>query len=227
MTENISPDRFLLSGYDFHLPEHLIAQSPAEPRDASRLLVLEKKTGFIRHCRFSDFPELLGPDDLLILNETRVRPARLEGKKIPSGGRVSVLLLKELAPHSWEALVRGNPGVGQEVEFGPEIRAVVREDPGGGKRILDFLPVPGLNEKLEERGLPPLPPYIRRAPGTEDRSRYQTVYANQAGSLAAPTAGLHFSVEVLERLRKNGTEIRKLTLHVGTGTFLPVRSEDI
>ena len=217
------------SDFDFHLPPERIAQSPAERRDASRLLVVDRATGELAHRVFSDLVEYVRPGDALVLNETRVFPARLIGRK-PTGASAEVLLL---TPHEgeekvWTALVR--PGAklkpGRTVEIAPELSVEIVESTPGGERIVRLhTPLP-LAEALERWGEVPLPPYVERAATAEDRERYQTVYARERGSVAAPTAGLHFTPELLSKLDEKGVRIVRLVLHVGVGTFRPVEVED-
>lgn len=218
--------------FDYDLPPELIAQTPLEPRDAARLLVLDRAHGAITHARFRDLVQLLRPGDLLVANESRVLPARLWGRKA-SGGKTEVLLLRERDPHTWEALVRGR-GLGEgaalhfpvpasENEEPWTLTATVREILPSGGRLLRF-DAP-LRPLLPWLGGMPLPPYIH-AP-LEDPERYQTVYSNTGGSAAAPTAGLHFTPVLLEELRERGVEWAVVTLHVGLDTFRPVQSDDI
>jgi len=217
-----------VSGFDYELPEELIAQTPVEPRDAARLLVVHRDTGRMEHRVFRDLPQYLRAGDVLVLNDTRVMPARLFGVKASTGGRVEVMLLQRRGPDTWEALVR--PGrrlpVGTQIVFGEgQLSAHVIDRTEAGGRVLRFVPADDLDERLRELGQVPLPPYIR-AP-LADPERYQTVYARDAGSAAAPTAGLHFTTELLERLERMGVEVVHLTLHVGLGTFRPVQVERV
>lgn len=209
--------------FDYSLPEELIAQRPARPRDSSRLMLLDRTTGSIRHLRFHQLPELLKPGDALVLNETRVLPVRLHAAKQPGGGKVELLLLARRQPQLWEAMVGGKglkPGRRLVVDGGPA--AEVIEDLGGPRRLVRFAtPIAPL---LDTIGETPLPPYIHRAPADPDE--YQTVYARHPGSAAAPTAGFHFTGQLLERLRHQGVELLKLTLHVGLDTFAPVTEAD-
>jgi S-adenosylmethionine:tRNA ribosyltransferase-isomerase len=215
--------------FDYPLPEHRIAQSPLDPRDASRLLMLDRRTGRVSHHVFRDLPELLAPGDLLVRNDTRVLPARLIGRK-PTGGRAEALLLADRGGDRWEAMVF--PGrrldVGARLlfddgELGAEVLA---RDPAGTRllqfRARDGADVPALIHRLGET---PLPPYIH-AP-LADRERYQTVYARSEGSAAAPTAGLHFTPETFVRLAERGVRVVSITLHVGLATFRPVKTEEI
>ena len=210
------------SELDYDLPEGLIAQRPADPRDSSRLMVVDAAKGTIEHRIFRDLPEFLRPRDALVLNETKVLPARLEARR-PTGGRVELLFLRDLGPDrgAWEALARPGkrlkPGMVLSAD-GAEVR--VEEDLGDGRWAVTARDVVAL---LERSGRMPLPPYIEATPEAENR--YQTVYAREAGSAAAPTAGFHFTDRVLEECRAAGAAIPRVTLHVGTGTFLPVRTE--
>lgn len=217
-----------VSDFDYELPEDLIAQQPAEPRDAARLLVVDRETGRLEHRRFRDLPRYLTAGDVLVLNDTRVIPARLFGLKEPTGGRVEVLLLERREPDVWEALVRPGRRVpaGSRVAFGQGgLRAVVLDRTEAGGRLLRFEPAGELDRRLGELGQMPLPPYIR-AP-LSDPERYQTVYARQEGSAAAPTAGLHFTPALLRQVADHGVQVAYLTLHVGLGTFRPVQVERI
>ena len=214
--------RMRTSDFDYELPPELIAQTPVEPRDAARLLVLDRAAGRIHHRRFSEIGEFLHPGDLLVLNETRVLRARLRGNLAESGGSVEALLLRRLDAQRWEALVR--PGrrlrPGRHIRFGPKLEAVVDAIADDGIRILRF-PVGSDPEALGET---PLPPYIHTA--LTDPERYQTVYSRVPGSAAAPTAGLHFTPELLARLRSAGVVTTTVTLHIGPGTFRPVMVDD-
>jgi S-adenosylmethionine:tRNA ribosyltransferase-isomerase len=208
------------SDFDYPLPPELIAQAPAEPRDQSRLLVLRRCDGSMEHHRFSEIVEFLRASDVLVLNDTRVIPARLRGHK-SSGGRVEILLLRRLEPGLWEALVRPSKriAVGERVEVGTAFVEVLdrKEE---GVRIVRFA-----DEALvESLGQVPMPPYIHHYRG--DRERYQTVYSREKGSVAAPTAGLHFTPRLLERIREKGVDLVFVTLHVGLDTFRPIREED-
>ena len=237
----------LVSEFDYHLPKELIAQEPLPDRAASRMLhLLVRGRGEWHDRRFRDFPELLRCDDLLVVNNTRVLAARLYGRRSgrraqavssrnPAAkeflrGRVEVLLTKDLGRFEWEALVHPGRkiGVGERLFFGDnELEAEVVARGAFGERRLRFQPVPDFLERLERLGHVPLPPYIGRADRPEDRDRYQTVYARERGSVAAPTAGLHFTPEILGRIRERGVEIAEITLHVGLGTFQPVRAERV
>jgi S-adenosylmethionine:tRNA ribosyltransferase-isomerase len=211
----------------YDLPEELIAQTPIERRDASRLLVLDKKTGQMEHRHFYDLKEYLRPGDCLVLNDSRVIPARLFGTR-PTGGAVEVVLLKDLGDNRWECLSRPGKKMrpGTEVTFGDgELTAVVEDVVEGGNRILRFTSEGIFLEILEKLGRMPLPPYIKVQ--LDDPERYQTVYAREPGSAAAPTAGLHFTQELLDDIRAMGVDIDFVTLHVGLGTFRPVQVEDV
>jgi S-adenosylmethionine:tRNA ribosyltransferase-isomerase len=213
----------LTSELEYELPDDLIAQSPADPRDASRLMVVDVRRGTIAHHTFRDLPRFLLPGDALVLNETKVMPARLEAKK-PTGGEVELLFLRELGPDrggAWEVLARPSKRLrpGLELLAGGD-RVEIVESLGDGHWAVCAPDVRGL---LERSGRMPLPPYIRPTPETE--SRYQTVYARNEGSAAAPTAGFHFTERVLEGAERAGARIASITLHVGVGTFMPVRTE--
>ncbi|TCP54408.1 S-adenosylmethionine--tRNA ribosyltransferase-isomerase [Tumebacillus sp. BK434] len=214
--------------FDFHLPEKLIAQHPLLERTASRLMALNKRTGEIGHHRFSDLIEFLQPGDALILNDTRVLPARLYGVKSDTGAKVEFLLLKELEPNVWEVLVR--PGkklrVGAQVSFGDGLlTADVLDTTEEGGRIVRFSYEGMFYEILDRLGQMPLPPYITEQ--LEDQERYQTVFSKHRGSAAAPTAGLHFTSEFLEQIAAKGVRIGFVTLHVGLGTFRPVSADTL
>jgi len=219
--------------FDFELPEELIAQTPLADRTASRLLAADRADGTIRHGSFTDLKQYLRAGDTLVLNDTRVLPARLHGVKPDTGARVELLLLKQLAGNSWETL--GKPAkrlrVGTELWFGSEaggkplLRAIVTEAGEMGARVVRFEYEGIFQELLDRLGEMPLPPYIRER--LSDRERYQTVYAKHEGSAAAPTAGLHFTPEYLEELRAAGIRTAFLTLHVGLGTFRPMSAERI
>ena len=217
------------SDFDYELPKELIAQYPAERRDESRLLVLRRDDGAIEHRRFRDVEEFLCPGDLLVVNETEVIPARLLGQKRKTGGAVEVFLLEEIGSGRWEALVRPAARIraGAELEFGGgSLTARVVRELDGGKRVVELSAERDLAAVLQEVGRVPLPPYIEREAEDADRDRYQTVYASERGAVAAPTAGLHFTEPLLERLESQGVGIARLVLHVGLGTFRPIAVED-
>lgn len=216
------------SDFNYDLPQELIAQTPLERRDGSRLMTLNRETGEISHRHFFDLPEFLKPGDTLVLNDSRVLPARLYGKRNPTGGAVELLLLKEHTDGSWECLAR--PGrklkPGEEVIFGDgELTATILEDLGEGKKRVEFHFEGIFLEVLERLGKMPLPPYIKEE--LSNGERYQTVYSKVVGSAAAPTAGLHFTPELLEKIKRMGVNIAYVTLHVGLGTFRPVAVEDV
>lgn len=215
------------SDFDFYLPEELIAQTPLEKRDTSRLLHLDKQTGEIEHKHFYDIKQYLHEGDCLVLNDSRVLPARLIGAR-PTGGTVELVLLKDLGDNRWECLSR--PGrktkPGQVLVFGNgELTAVVEEVTLGGNRIVKFSYEGIFLEILERLGKMPLPPYIKEE--LQDSERYQTVYSKELGSAAAPTAGLHFTKELLAEIADMGVKICYVTLHVGLGTFRPVKADKI
>ena len=213
--------------FDYDLPERLIAQKPVEKRDHSRLMLLNKNTGQIDEKKFYESIDLLKKDDLLILNNSKVIPARLFGRKVPSGTNIEVLLLNQIKENSWEVLVRPGRRVkkGVKVNFGDGklIGEAVEYTEFGG-RIMEFQYEGDFDEILNELGEMPLPPYINDK--LDNPERYQTVYAKKKGSVAAPTAGLHFTPELLDKIKAKGVEIEYITLHVGLGTFRPVK-EDI
>ena len=211
----------------YDLPEELIAQTPLEKRDSSRLLVLDRLSGELEHKRFFDIINYLQPGDCLVMNDSRVLPARLLGNR-PTGGAVEVLLLRDLGNKKWECLCK--PGrkmqVGSEVVFGNgELTATVTDIQNEGNRVVEFHYEGIFLEVLERLGKMPLPPYIKAE--LQDRERYQTVYSREVGSAAAPTAGLHFTEELLEQVRAKGVKTAFVTLHVGLGTFRPVKAEEI
>ena len=218
-----------LKTHDFYydLPEELIAQTPLEQRDSSRLMVLNRETGEIAHKHFYDVIDYLNPGDCLVLNDSRVLPARLMGHR-PTGGAVEVLLLRDLGNKQWECLCK--PGrkmrEGDTVTFGDgELTATVRQVQEDGNRVVEFHYEGIFLEVLERLGKMPLPPYIKAE--LPDQERYQTVYSREVGSAAAPTAGLHFTQELLEKIRNKGVKTAFVTLHVGLGTFRPVKSEEV
>ena len=211
----------------YDLPEELIAQTPLMKRDSSRLMVLDKATGEVSHKHFFDILDYLHPGDCLVMNDSRVLPARLLGHR-PTGGAVELLLLRDMGNKQWECLVK--PGrkllEGQQVIFGNgELTAVVRKVCEDGNRIVEFFYEGIFLEVLERLGKMPLPPYIKAE--LQDQERYQTVYSREVGSAAAPTAGLHFTQELLQKIRHKGIKTAFVTLHVGLGTFRPVKVEDV
>ena len=239
----------LVSDFNYHLPEELIAQEPLADRSASRLLHLNKDSGTLRDRAFREFPDLLRTGDLVVINNTRVFPARLYGHRSgaraqtlslhnPAShdflkGRIEVLLTRQVRrhPNEWECLVRPGRkiGVGERLFFGEgdELQAEVTARGQFGERHIRFSPVDDFFRSVEKIGHVPLPPYIAREDRLSDRERYQTVYAHEPGSVAAPTAGLHFTPEILDRLHRRGIETAEITLHVGLGTFQPVRTERV
>ncbi|MFQ5701875.1 MAG: S-adenosylmethionine:tRNA ribosyltransferase-isomerase, partial [Acidobacteriota bacterium] len=237
---------FQLADFDYDLPRELIAQEPLAQRDASRLLMLERARGRRRHRRFVDLPELLSPGDLLVLNDTRVLPARLQGRRADPGtsARVETLLVERLGrgpgprgrPEVWRVLLRGPRRPGEIIDYGEGLRARVMEREQGELHLLEFSRAGAeisVSESLKRAGTMPLPPYIRRGPVSPggsgdprepiDRERYQTVFARVPGAVAAPTAGLHFTEGLIAAIRQRGVDVEALTLHVGPGTFQPVR----
>jgi S-adenosylmethionine:tRNA ribosyltransferase-isomerase len=232
-----------LSEFDYVLPAQKIAQHPLESRDGSRMLVLDRNSGVNEDRFFTDLPGLLRGDELMVVNNAKVIPARLLGRRVkpmadgltqssPADGEIEILLSRQLDDATWEALVR--PGkklhVGQRVQFGGgELEAEVIAHGDQGQRTLRFSSVKGaaVIDEISRLGHMPLPPYIDRADEPSDYDRYQTIFASQPGAIAAPTAGLHFSAEVLEKIRKRGIEICELTLRVGLGTFQPIRTETL
>ena len=220
-----------ISDFDYYLPEELIAQKPADRRDCSRLLVVHRDTGKIEHRHFYDIIDYLKAGDCLVLNNSKVLPARLYGVKEKTGAKVEFLLIKRIEGDTWETMVR--PGrklkPGDIVVFSQEplLKATIKDFGTDGTRIVDFEYDGVFMERLEEVGSMPLPPYIERSSDSEDRDRYQTVYCREEGSVAAPTAGLHFTEELLKKAEDKGVELVYVTLHVGIGTFRPVKCENI
>lgn len=213
--------------YDFHLPEHLIAQTPLLDRTGSKLLTVHKETGHIEHHVFTELIDYLKPGDTLVLNDTRVIPARIFGEKQETGAKMEVLLLKNLGEDRWEGLVKPakRAKVGTVIQFSEELSATVESEGEMGARVMRFHYNGIFNEILDRLGQMPLPPYIKEQ--LDDRERYQTVYAKHEGSAAAPTAGLHFTEELLKRIEEKGIQIAYITLHVGLGTFRPMSAERV
>lgn len=216
------------SDYNFDLPEELIAQTPVEPRDSSRLMCLNRQTGEIAHHHFRDLTELLKLGDLLVVNDSRVLPARLYGQKEDTGANMEFLLLEQKEQKRWEVMVK--PGrrakIGSRFVFGDGLlRAEVLDVLEGGNRLVEFECQGNIFSVLDQIGQMPLPPYITEK--LQDKERYQTVYSHELGSAAAPTAGLHFTKELMARLESMGVKIAYVTLHVGLGTFRPVKEENI
>ena len=222
-----------LSDYDYELPEELIAQHPLAERDAARMLVIDREKRSWHDDQFAKLPSYIEAGDVLVMNNTRVFPARLIGRREPSGGRVELFLVRELESRTWETLARPARRLqpGTRVSFGDgKLRAEVTELLEDGRRAVRFeCDASSLEDAIEELGQTPLPPYIKREAESldEDRERYQTVYARARGAIAAPTAGLHFTPGVLDELRTQGAKLVEITLHVGYGTFEPVRVEDL
>ena len=216
-----------LSDFDYELPEELIAQTPISKRDTSRLMILDKKTGEITHKHFHDIIHELNKGDVLVLNDTKVIPARLIGTKEETGAVIELLLLKDLGENIWECLSRPAKRLkeGTIVTFSPKLKAEVVEKKDEGIVRVQLIYDGILMEILDELGEMPLPPYIHEK--LQDKDRYQTVYAKNIGSAAAPTAGLHFTKELLDELKNKGVEILFITLHVGLGTFRPVEVENV
>ncbi len=219
-----------VNDFDYELPEELIAQTPSEKRDGCRLMVIHRDSGLIEHRQFSDILEYLKPGDCLVMNDSKVIPARLFGVRESTGARIEFLLSKRVEGDRWETLVRPGRRVraGDTIVFGDgELKARVLSNSEGGTRIVEFEYEGIFMEILERLGSMPLPPYIQRSAEDEDKDRYQTVYAREEGSVAAPTAGLHFTEDLLEKARAKGVRTAFVTLHVGIGTFRPVKAERV
>ena len=213
--------------FDFYLPDSLIAQTPLDKRDSSKLLVLDKKTGNITHTRFSNILDYLNKGDILVLNNTKVMPARIIGSKEDTGAVVELLMLKEVKKDTWEVLSKPAKRIkiGTTIKFSDKLKAICTSIGEEGIRIFKFIYDGIFYEILDELGEMPLPPYIHEK--LKDKNRYQTVYAKIIGSAAAPTAGLHFTKELLDKIKAKGVIIEYITLHVGLGTFRPVNVEDV
>ncbi|HOC95416.1 MAG TPA: tRNA preQ1(34) S-adenosylmethionine ribosyltransferase-isomerase QueA [Candidatus Cloacimonadota bacterium] len=222
------PDLLDLETYNYQLPQELIAQYPLPDRGSSRLLHLDRETGDVSHLSFRDIVSHLNPGEVLILNSSRVIPARLFGRK-DNGTQVEVLLVNKLSDSTWRCMVHPGRRLKKEqwIEFSPTLKGFVSLPDEDGLREIEFSPAQDYWQIIEEIGHMPLPPYIRRTDEASDRNRYQTVYATEPGSVAAPTAGLHFDSDLLDELKQKGVQIRYVVLHVGLGTFLPVKSERI
>lgn len=220
----------LISDFDFELPDELIAQNPLEKRDVSRMLVVDRGKKTRRDEQFFNFPQYLEKGDLIVLNNTKVFPARLFGKS-ETGARVELFLVEEIENLRWEALARPAKRLkpGKKIIFNEDLRAEVLEKTSDGRIFIEFEAAGDFDEIIDRIGKTPLPPYIKRdeKASDEDRRRYQTVYAKERGAIAAPTAGLHFTPEILDEIKSKGAEIAEITLHVGYGTFEPVRVEDL
>lgn len=219
-----------LADFDYELPPELIAQEPLARRDDARLMLLDRESGTLDEKTIAVFPEFLKPGDLLVLNDTRVIPARLLGQK-ESGGRAEIFLVRRCPGEEeiWACLLRSSKSSrpGTRIQLADGMTATVTGDDDGETRTVSFAPSGSFPDWLEHHGRMPLPPYIKRGADAHDRERYQTVFAQQAGAVAAPTAGLHFTPEILEEIRSRGVTIATLTLHVGLGTFQPVRVENV
>ena len=218
-----------INDFDYHLPEELIAQVPADKRDNSRLLVVHRDTGEIEHKHFYDVLDYLNPGDCLVMNNSKVLPARLFGIKAETGAKVEFLLIKRLHGDVWESMVKPGKRLkpGDTVIFSDDFKADIIDYGEDGTRIVEFKYNGIFMERLEELGKMPLPPYIERESVLSDKDRYQTVYCKEEGSVAAPTAGLHFTEELLEKAKAKGVKLAYVTLHVGIGTFRPVKCENI
>ena len=220
-----------INDFDYELPQRLIAQTPAEKRDFSRLMVVHRDSGEVEHKHFYDILDYLKAGDCLVLNNSKVLPARLYGRKEGTGANIEFLLIKRIEGDTWETMVRPGKRLkpGDAVSFSDDklFRAVVKDYGEDGTRIVEFEYEGIFLERLEELGKMPLPPYIDRDNNSEDKDRYQTVYAKNEGSVAAPTAGLHFTPELLEKAKAKGVKLAYVTLHVGIGTFRPVKVENI
>ncbi len=225
MTTHVA-EQLRLSDFDYDLPETLIAQEPSRERDRSRLMVLNRASDGVEHRIFSDIDAYLLSGDLLVLNDTKVFPCRLPATR-PGGGKTEIFLLVERERNLWDALVKGRIGAGKRLRLAPGGEAEIVHEHAGGTRTVRFHGIHDVRDMLDEFGRVPLPPYIKRDPTDRDRERYQTVYASHEGAVAAPTAGLHFTNELLQKLSNKGVETAVVTLHVGPGTFQPVRAEII
>ena len=216
------------SDFYYELPKELIAQTPAEPRDSSRLLVLDKENGQIEHKHFYDIIDYLNPGDLLVCNDSRVLPARIFGIKDNTGARVEFLLLKQVGTNRWETLCKPGKKAREGAKFsfgGGILRATIAQVKDDGNRVVEFECEENFFTTLDKIGQMPLPPYITE--DLKDKERYQTVYSHELGSAAAPTAGLHFTNELMEKIKSKGVGIAYVTLHVGLGTFRPVKVDDV
>lgn len=220
-----------INDFDYELPQELIAQTPAEKRDYSRLMVVHRDSGEVEHKHFYDILDYLKAGDCLVLNNSKVLPARLYGRKEGTGANIEFLLIKRIEGDTWETMVRPGKRLkpGDAVSFSDDklFRAFVKDYGEDGTRIVEFEYEGIFLERLEELGKMPLPPYIERDNNSEDKDRYQTVYAKNEGSVAAPTAGLHFTPQLLEKAKAKGVKLAYVTLHVGIGTFRPVKVENI
>lgn len=227
--EHIDGLKYKLEDFIYDLPEKLIAQYPLEKRDSCRLMVVNRESGEISHRQFGDIAEYFAPDDCLVLNDTRVFPARLLGRKDRTGAQVEIFLLRNLEGNLWEVLVKParKVRIGNKIIFGDDLSCDIVDNTLSGGRVVEFNANGDFFTVLEKVGNTPLPPYIKRKPENLDKKFYQTVYADKHGAVAAPTAGLHFTQNLIDKLQSNGIKIAKITLHVGLGTFRPVQVEDI
>lgn len=221
-----------ISDFDYELPPELIAQQPLAERAASRMLVVDRAAQTWSDSQFKQFPEFLRANDTIVLNNTRVFPARLQGERSPTGGAVELLLIREIESNIWEALARPARRLrkGSRIVFGgSRLQAEVIQLLDGGKRLIRFESSESLDQVIDDLGETPLPPYIKRGPGEDaaDKERYQTVFASNRGAIAAPTAGLHFTSALLEEVIARAVSVSEITLHVGYGTFEPVREDDV
>lgn len=215
-----------LSEFDFPFDPSLVALQPVSPRDRARLLLVDRVRKQFAHQHVADLPGLLKPGDLLVVNDTKVMAARVPGIKKSTGTPVEVLFVKELGDRRWEIMVKGTFRVGQVIEFDRQSHATIVKRDATGTEIAVQSPVP-VTQLLDERGVMPLPPYIKRIPTPEDHRWYQTIFAKREGAIAAPTAGLHFTEDLFQRLREAAVDVATVTLHVGAGTFKPVTTEQI
>lgn len=215
--------------FDYYLPQELIAQRPSEQRDQCRLMVMDRSRGTIEHRHFYDVLDYLKPGDCLVMNNSKVLPARLFGEKEETGAKAEFLLIKRIEGDRWETMVKPGKRLkpGNWVRFGPDFRGEILDYGQDGTRIVEFHYEGIFMERLEELGRMPLPPYIERESTLEDKDMYQTVYCKEEGSVAAPTAGLHFTEELLKKAEAKGVKLAYVTLHVGIGTFRPVKCENV
>ncbi|MBS0180853.1 MAG: tRNA preQ1(34) S-adenosylmethionine ribosyltransferase-isomerase QueA [Nitrospira sp.] len=215
-----------LSEFDFPFDPSLVASQPVIPRDRARLLLLDRRTDRLVHHHVTDLPSLLNPGDLLVVNDTRVLAARVPGIKRPTGTPVEVLFIKDLGEGRWKIMVKGTFRIGQVIEFNQQSHATIVKRDAAGTEVMVESPEP-VTRLFEKQGVMPLPPYIKRAPTQEDHQWYQTVFAKHEGAIAAPTAGLHFTEDLFQRLSVSGVNVATVTLHVGPGTFKPVTTDQI
>jgi S-adenosylmethionine:tRNA ribosyltransferase-isomerase len=214
-----------LETYNYHLPKELIAQEPLENREDSKLLILHRKSGRIEHSLFKEIIKYLEPGDCLVINTTKVLPCRISGEKIKTGGKVEVLLLQKIGKNIYSCLAKPRIKEGIEVSFGEILKGKFIKCESSGIKTIEFYPEKNLEEKIQKLGKLPLPPYIKKE--LKDKNRYQTVYAKIPGSAAAPTAGLHFTEELLEKIKRKGIKIVEVILHISIDTFKPVKEKDI